>query len=121
MTQDSGTIEPNNLARVVMLVYGQMQKGKGAYWCYVAVKPGEYQRFMGLHKQRKINLYDFETEGFGEIIVSGQGVRPPSEVTHQIAKIYGMNIKDLFGDVDPEAVVAAKIAQMKESKKPQES
>lgn len=108
----------NDLARIIMLVYGPMQNGKGAYWCYVAIRPSEYDRFMELHKAKKVNLYEFESVGFGEVIVSGQGVRPPSEVTYQVAQIYGMNIKDLFGDVDAKSVVAAKIEQMKQDNNP---
>lgn len=113
---DPQMMNPDNLARMVMLVYGPMQDGKGSYWCYVAIKPSEYQRFVGLHKARKINLLDFEKEGFGEIIVSGQGVRPPSEITYQVAQIYKINIKDLFGEINPESVLSKKIAQMKETK-----
>lgn len=108
------TPDTDKLARIIMLVYGQMQDGKGSYWCYVAVKPTEYQRFMELHGARQINLYDFEREGFGEIVVSGQGVRPPSEITYQVAQIYKMNIKDLFGEVDAESIISKKIQQMKD-------
>lgn len=108
--------ESDDLARMIMLVYGPMQDGKGSYWCYVAIKPTEYQRFMTLHKARKINLFDFEKEGFGEIVVSGQGVRPPSEITYQVAQIYKMNVKDLFGDMDAESVMSKKIQQMKAKK-----
>ncbi len=105
--------EADQLARVVMLVYGRLQDGKGAYWCYVAVKPTEYDRFRALHKENRVNLYEFEQAGFGEIIVSGMGLTPPQEVTRQVAKVYGIKIRDLFGDVDPKAIIAAKIEQMK--------
>lgn len=112
---DASTLPPNvdQLARIIMLVYGRMREGKGSYWCYVAVRPSEYDKFRTLHKGNKINLYEFEQDGFGEVIVSGTGVTPPQEVTRQVAKVYGINIRDLFGDVDPQAIIAAKIAQMK--------
>ncbi len=109
------TLPPSadSLARVIMLVYGRMKDNKGSYWCYVAVKPSEYDKFRALHKEGKVNLYEFEQNGFGEVIVSGTGVTPPQEVTRQVAKVYGIQIRDLFGDVDPHAVISAKIAQMK--------
>lgn len=105
--------EANNIARVLMLVYGRMKDGKGSYWCYVAVKPTEFERFRSLHKAGQVNLYAFEDDGFGEIVVSGTGLTPPQEITRQVAKVYGIAIRDLFGEVDPQAVITAKIAQMK--------
>lgn len=105
----------NLLPRAVMLTYGRMQEGKGTYWCYVAVKPSEYDRFQRVTKAGKMDLHRFEENGFGEIIVSGPGVLPPADVTRQVAELYNTDIRDLFGDIDPLSVIERKIAKMKES------
>lgn len=109
---------PNNtddLARIIMLVFGKMKDGKGSYWCYVAVKPSKYKTFTQLNQQGKINLFDFEREGFGEIVVSGQGRQPPKEVTYQVAKIYKLELGELYKETDGEAALEKKILQFNQS------
>lgn len=106
----------DHAARIVMLVFGKMKDDAGSYWCYVAIKPTEYKRFMELYKQAKMNLYYFEQEGFGEIIVSGQGRKPPTEVTYQVARIYNLELDELYKETDAEKALEKKILQFKEAK-----
>lgn len=113
---DTPTTNPNDLARMVMLVFGKLQDGKGSYWCYVAIKPTEYKRFNTLYTSGKLNLYHFESEGFGEIIVSGQGRQPPEEVTYQVARVYQLNIDELYKDTDAEKSLQKKILQFEQTK-----
>ena len=35
---------PDNVSRVIMLLYGKMDHG-GPFWCYVAVKPSQFEAF----------------------------------------------------------------------------
>lgn len=96
-----------------MLTYGRMEDGKGSYWCYVAVKPSEYDRFMGVLKAGKLNLHNFEDDGFGEILVSGPGLYPPPQITREVAVAFNMPIKQLFSSEDPQSAVARKIEELK--------
>lgn len=105
------THNPDELARIVMLVFGTMREGTGSYWCYVAIKPTEYRSFMARHQEGSINLYDFESQGFGEIIVSGKGRTPPTEVTYQVAQVYKLNIDELYKETDGEKALEKKILQ----------
>lgn len=104
--------EANRLARMVMLVYGKMDDG-GPYWSYVAVKPSEYDRFTAQWRKGGLNMQHFEKAGFGEVVVSGRGVIPPSHVTKQVAELFGGRIRDLFGDVDPKSLISQTIAKLK--------
>lgn len=118
MSTGSPILPPNADAkgRMVMLTYGRMQDGKGSYWCYVAVKPSQYQRFQSTLKAGALDLQRFEENGFGEVIVSGPGLYPPPEVTRDVGKTFNTPIKDLFGNLDAETVMAQKIAQLKGDK-----
>lgn len=105
----------DDAARIIMLTYGPMESGKGSFWCYVAVKPSQHARFRDAQKNGYIDLRQFEADGFGEIVVSGTGVMPPPDVTRQVARMFGIAIKDLFAEQDPHDNIAAKIAQLKEN------
>lgn len=99
-------------ARMIMLVYGKMEDGS-PYWCYVAVKPSEYDRFTTLWRKGGLNMQHFEKAGFGEVIVSGTGVIPPADVTRQVAAMFGARIQDLFGDVEPKSLISQAIEKLK--------
>jgi hypothetical protein len=81
-----------------MLVFGPMQQG-GSYWCYVAVKPSQYAQFQQDLKAKKLDLHKFGP--YGEIIVSGEGLTPPQEVTSQVIKLYGADPRYVMQNVDP--------------------
>ena len=108
----------DDIARIVMLVFGKTKDRKGSYWCYVAIKPSKHKPFMELYQQGKMNLFDFEKSGFGEIVVSGKGRTPPSEITHQVAQIYRLNLNELFQENDGQQALEKKILQFQ---KPEEA
>ena len=75
---------PDNVSRVIMLLYGKMEHG-GPFWCYVAVKPSQFEAFKAAEAEGSIDLYNFEP--YGEVIVSAEGHTPPAAVTSQRADI----------------------------------
>jgi hypothetical protein len=102
--------DPDNLSRVIMLLYGQMDHG-GPFWCYVAVKPSRFEDFKIAEKAGKIDLYNFDE--YGEVIVSAEGQTPPEEVTLKVAEMYGADASTFFQPIDPIAEIGKKIDEMK--------
>jgi hypothetical protein len=105
-------IDPDQLSRIVMLTYGNMDHG-GPYWCYVAIKPTRYDDFQAAMISKKYNMQDFDKDGFGEVIVSGEGAMPPQDVTRQVADMFKVPVKKLFQETDPKRVIFAKIEELK--------
>jgi hypothetical protein len=104
---------PDNNARVIMLAFGKMDNG-GQYWVYVAVKPSRFDEFQLAMASKKYNIQDFEHDEYGEVIVSGEGILPPQEVTKQVADIFNVPVKELFANVDPAKLINTKIQQLNE-------
>lgn len=102
------TVDPDQLSRIVMLAYGQMDHG-GPYWCYVAVRPSRFDEFQATLATKKYNIQHFVQDGYGEVIVSGEGVTPPGEVTKQVAKMFDIPIKQLFTQTDQKSIILNKI------------
>ena len=88
----------DDLTRVIVLVYGMLDNGN-PFWVYVAVKPSKYQPFLAAQKDGSLDLHQFD--GFGEIIVSGEGRLPPDEVTLKVAEMYQTDPSTLFNKTDP--------------------
>ncbi len=101
---------PDNLSRIIMLVYGKMEHG-GPFWCYVAVKPSKYDEFKEAESSGTLDLYNFDE--YGEIIVSAEGETPPDEVTIKVAEMYNTDPSQFFKPIDPKAVIAEKIDEIK--------
>lgn len=101
-------LDPDQLSRVIMLIYGKMETGK-PFWCYVAVKPSKFEQFKQSEKTGKIDLYNFEE--FGEVIVSAEGRTPPDEVTLKVAELYGADPSTFFQPIDPIEKVNEKMAE----------
>lgn len=101
---------PDNLSRVIMLLYGKMDHG-GPFWCYVAVKPSQFDTFKAAEKAGTLDLYNFEP--FGEIIVSAEGQTPPDDVTAKVAEMYGTDPATFFQPIDPIAEINKKIDEIK--------
>ncbi len=101
---------PDNISRIIMLVYGVMDHG-GPFWCYVAVKPSQYDAFKADEAAGKIDLYNFDA--YGEIIVSAEGETPPQEVTMKVAEMYNTDPSTFFQPMDPKQVIEDKIAELK--------
>jgi hypothetical protein len=109
----TSAIQPDNVARLVMLTYGKMEDGKGTYWCYVAVKPSEMDRFNASLKAGQLNLHKFREDGFGEVLMSGPGLYPPKEVTKLIAKAFNTAVTEIFNNEEPKSLIARKIEELK--------
>lgn len=102
--------DADNLSRVIMLLYGQMDHG-GPFWCYVAIKPSQFENFKAAEKAGTIDLYNFES--FGEVIVSAEGQTPPEDVTLKVAEMYGADPSTFFQPIDPIAEIGKKIQELK--------
>ena len=103
------TIDRDDVARVIVLARGLMEKG-GFYWCYVAVKPSRYEEFKGKSTQ-KYNIQNFVKDGYGEVIVSGSGREPPKEVSEKVAEMFDVPVDSLFTDSNPEATINSKFEE----------
>lgn len=102
--------DPDQLSRVIMLLYGQMDHG-GPFWCYVAVKPSQFEAFKAAEKAGTIDLYNFGE--FGEVVVSAEGKVPPDDVTLKVAEMYGADPSTFFQPIDPIAEIGRKIEELK--------
>jgi hypothetical protein len=109
-TPSGDKYDADNLSRVIMLLYGQMDHG-GPFWCYVAIKPSQFEPFKAAEKAGTIDLYNFEA--FGEVIVSAEGQTPPEDVTLKVAEMYGADPSTFFQPIDPIAEIGRKIEELK--------
>ncbi len=107
---DNDKYAPDNVSRVIMLLYGKMDHG-GPFWCYVAVKPSQFEAFKAAEAAGNIDLYNFEP--YGEVIVSAEGQTPPEDVTLKVAEMYGADASTFFQPIDPIAEISKKIEQIK--------
>lgn len=97
-------ITKDDLSRIVTLVFGTMDHG-GVYWCYAGVAPSRYDEFKKLIASKNYNMQNFVKDGFGEIIVSGEGNLPPVDVTKQVAQAFNVKLRDMFADIDPQKAI----------------
>lgn len=102
--------EPDNISRIIMLIYGKLESG-GPFWCYCAVKPSMFDQFKADEAAGKIDLYNFDP--YGEVVVSGEGEKPPAEVTQKVAEMYNTDASTFFQPIDPQKEIAEKIEQLK--------
>jgi hypothetical protein len=91
-------IDSDDISRIVTLTYGTMDHG-GPYWCYLAVRPSRYSEFKAAMDSKRYNIQNFDKDGFGEVIVSGEGVMPPKDITLKVAEMFNIPVKELFADV----------------------
>lgn len=104
---------PDHLARMVMLIYGTMSD-TNPFWCFVSVKPSQHSRLQRLVAEKKFDIRNFVKDGFGEIIVSGEGVVPPGDVVKKVAQMFNIPIRDLFrDDYDMDAIIAKEVERVK--------
>jgi hypothetical protein len=96
--------KPDSLSRIIMLTFGTMDHG-GPYWCYVAVKPSRYQAFREAMASMRYHIKQFEQDNYGEIVVSGEGDRPPSDISKQVAQMFGVSVGQLFADSQPDETI----------------
>ena len=101
---------PDHISRIIMLVYGKLESG-APFWCYCAVKPSMFDQFKADEVAGKLNLYEFDP--YGEVIVSGEGDKPPQEVTQKVAEMYNADPSSFFQPIDPKQEIANKIESLK--------
>lgn len=104
------TPQADPLARVIVLIYGLLETGK-PFWLYAAVKPSQYQNFLKVQKEGKLNLQAFAE--YGELIIAGEGQAPPVEVTLKVAEVYQTDPAKFFDTKDPEAKIREKLKDKK--------
>jgi len=109
-TTPTDKYDADNLSRVIMLLYGKMDHG-GPFWCYVAIKPSQFEAFKTAETTGGIDLYNFDA--FGEVIVSAEGSTPPEDVTLKVAEMYGADPSTFFQPIDPMAEIGKKIEELK--------
>lgn len=105
-------LSPDNVARAVTLVYGKMHDSN-PFWCFVTVKPSRMDEFRQRVKDRKLDLRTYVDDGFGEIVVSGEGAIPPRDVVKTVASMFNVPIRQLFADVNMDDVIGKEIEQLK--------
>lgn len=108
--QDDDRYNPDHISRIIMLVYGKLENGN-PFWCYCAVKPSMFDTFKADEAAGKLNLYEFDP--YGEVIVSGEGEKPPQEVTQKVAEMYNADPASFFQPIDPKKEIADKIESLK--------
>lgn len=92
-------IDSDDISRIVMLTYGKMDHG-GPYWCYVAIRPSQYKAFTAAMDSKTYNMQNFANDGYGEVIVSGEGVMPSKDITKKVAEMFNIPLKQLFADIE---------------------
>jgi hypothetical protein len=105
---DNPQHDPDSLARILLLTFGTMDHG-GPYWTYVAVKPSRYQEFLRAVTSKQYDMQNFDKDAYGEVVVSGEGRKPPTDVTRKVAKMFDVPIRELFKDDKPEETIRKKI------------
>jgi hypothetical protein len=105
-------ITPDHVARMVMLTYGKMVNSK-PFWCFVAVKPTRQDELKKHIAGKTFDINNFEKDGFGEIVVSGEGVIPPNDIIKKVAAMFNVPIRDFFKDFDQDAVITKEIERVK--------
>lgn len=112
MPDNKSNITPDTVARMVMLVYGTMSNSD-PFWCFVSVKPSQYDHLQKLVADKKLDLRTYVDDGLGEIIVSGEGVVPPNDVIKKISAMFNVPIRDLLKDYDMDAIISKEIERVK--------
>ncbi len=82
-----------NDSRLVTLVRGVMEQG-GFYWCYLAVKPDLIKKFQQA-VANKYNIQNFVKDAYGEVVVSGHGKEPPTEITKKVEEMFKVTFQQI--------------------------
>ena len=112
MTNKEPHITPDHVARMVMLTYGKMFNSQ-PFWCFVAVKPSRFEEVTQIVAAKILDINNFVKDGYGEIVVSGEGVIPPNEVISKVAAMFNVPVRDLFKDVEVDDIIAKEIERVK--------
>lgn len=104
-------ITPDDVARLVMLTFGTMVDTK-PFWCFVAVKPSRQDELNKRIASKTFDINNFEKDGFGEIVVSGEGVIPPNDVIKKVSELFNVPIRDFFQPFDQDKVISKEIERV---------
>jgi hypothetical protein len=91
--------------RTIVLIYGILGDGQ-PFWLFAAVKPSQYKTFQETYREGKLDIHKFD--GFGEIIVCGEGKNPPDSVVIKVAEMYQTDAATLMGSMVDEPPPAKK-------------
>lgn len=105
-------LSPDNVARMITLIYGKMADSN-PFWCFVAVKPTFINDVQEKARNKTLKLETFVDDGYGEIVVSGEGLAPPREVLKQVSAMFNYPIKNMFGQYNMDAEIAKEIELLK--------
>jgi hypothetical protein len=106
------SVNADDVTRIIMLIYGKLEDGN-PFWCYVAVKPSQFEAFKAAQVAGTLNLYEFAP--YGEVIVSAPGATPPTDVTRQVAEMYGADPSTFFQPIDPLEAVDEKLKEWQQN------
>ena len=112
MSNKTPDITPDHVARMVTLTFGKMADSK-PFWCFLAVRPSRYEELSQVVAAKIFDINNFVKDGYGEIIVSGEGVMPPNDVIKKISAMFNVPIREFFQSVDVDAVIAKEIERVK--------
>lgn len=112
MTNPPFDLSPDNIARMITLLFGKQADGQ-PFWCIVSVKPSHLKEVQEKAQNKTLKIENYMADGYGEIVVSGEGVMPPREVLKQVSAMFNTPIRDMFGTYDMDDVVAKEIALLK--------
>lgn len=112
MTNNQYDLSPDNVARMVTMVFGKMADGN-PFWCIVAIKPSCIQQVSGLIRSKTLDLTTFVDDGFGEIVVSGEGLMPPTDVLKSVAKLFNVPLRRMFDHFNMDEVINKEIEELK--------
>ncbi len=101
----------DEFGRVIVLIHGTLDT-KAPFWCFVSVKPSQYQNFLHTQHAGRLNLYDFTQ--FGEVIASGEGKNPPELVMLRLAEVYQTDASNFFEPLTTPSDVMAQVHALRE-------
>lgn len=105
-------VNQDEAGRIIMLVRGVMES-RGSYWCYLSIKPSQHKAFQAA-VANKYNIQNFTKDGYGEVVVSGEGKEPPREVTEKVAELFNLSVDSLLSETvvaNPEEALNKAIAE----------
>lgn len=105
-------LSPDNVARAVTMVFGKSGAGT-PFWSFITVKPSALETVKQRVQNKSLNLLTYAEDGFGEIIVTGDGVMPPKDVLKMVSQMFNVPLRQMFNTFDMDAVVQKEIQSLK--------
>lgn len=112
MTTKQYDLSPDNIARMITMVFGKMGNGQ-PFWCFIAIKPSCIDEVSTRVKNKTLDLTSYVDDGFGEIIVSGEGLMPPPDVVRVVAQMSNVPLRQMFQHFDMDEVIKREVDTLK--------